>query len=102
MHSLEGYFKINSKNFKVITAKEVYILANIQDQKFSSIEYHDNGIAIVAKTSPTTTSKIYLRNEDVVNLLNRLLNFYTPQASSSTVYDSVNDDDDDTIYDAIY
>lgn len=102
MYSLEGYFKINSKNFKVITAKEVYLLANIQDQKFSSIEYHDNGIAIVAKTGPTSTSKIYLRNEDVQNLLNRFLGYYSTQ-SSDTPYDSVDEDgDDDIIYDAIY
>ena len=76
-------------------------MANIQDQKFSSIEYHDNGIAIVAKTGPTSTSKIYLKNEDVQYLLNRFLGYYASQ-SSSTPYDSDEDDDDDTIYDAIY
>ena len=77
-------------------------MSNISKEKFSSIEYYDNGIAIIAKTGPSTTSKIYLKNEDIQNIISRFAGYYTPQSTNTSSYDSDYKENDDEIYDAIY
>lgn len=77
-------------------------MPNISKEKFSSIEYYDNGIAIIAKTGPSTTSKIYLKNEDIQNIISRFAGYYAPQSTTSSYDSDYKEEDDDEIYDAIY
>lgn len=44
-------------------------MANIPENKFSSVEVYDNGVKLSVKTGTNTSTNIYLRNEDVEKLI---------------------------------
>ncbi len=48
-------------------------MSNINESKFSSIEFHDNGVAIGLKMGPTTTQNIYIKNDDMKKLIKKFV-----------------------------
>ena len=63
----------------------------INDIKFSSIEYFDNGICIHAKigkdkSGNIITENVYLRNEDIQKLITEILHIAPAKSSKSNIY----------------